>query len=163
MFSLTVRHYAGKSGYTYLREKFNKHLPALSTTKTWLANSDSNCKPGFMEQTLVSLETIVKSDRNQNKNTYVSVCFDEMAIRRKIQWVHDQKAFVGFVTHGKRPNEASAVANNAIFFLITFIENGHSLLLFFNKIIENSRKTRINFRSGFQSNEYRRYISFNCI
>lgn len=57
------------------------------------------------------------------------MCFDEVAIRKHIQWIHAQKKFNGIVTYGKRKDDEHPVANNAIFFLLNLVESGQSLIL----------------------------------
>lgn len=112
-----MRHYAGNTGYKYFRNKFNRHMPAPSTIKSWLKNSDLNCRPGFIEQTFISLENIVRTERLRKKEVFVSLSFDEMSMRRKVEWLHEQKTFAGFINHGKRPNQMHPVASNALFSL----------------------------------------------
>lgn len=126
-----MRHYAGKTGYTYMRNKFDKHMPALSTIKAWISASDCDCKPGFFQQTIVSLRNLAKEQANGEipKKLYVSLSFDEIAIRRRVDYNHEQHSFSGLITFGHRDNEKCFIANNAIFFLITCIETGHSLIL----------------------------------
>lgn len=59
------------------------------------------------------------------------MCFDEMAIRRHMQWIHNEKRFSGVISYGERDDGETPVANNAIFFLVTLVVTGRSLILAF--------------------------------
>lgn len=106
-------------------------MPALSTIKAWLSASDCDGKSGFCQQTIISLRKLVQdqADGECPKKLYVSLCFDEIAIRRRIDYNHGQRSFSGLIEIGKRKNQECFIANNAIFFLITCIETGRSLIL----------------------------------
>lgn len=140
-FAITVRHYSGKRGYGYIRDQFDKHMPALSTIKAWQAVSDSNAEPGFSKQTTISLKELALSEP-ENYPLYVSLSFDEIFIRRRIEYSNHR--FTGLVTYGKRDNQDCFIANNAIFFRVTCIKTGHSLILgyfFIQTLNANEKKT----------------------
>lgn len=111
----------------------------------WHQNSKSNLNAGFCEQTLITLEKFVNEERINDKELFISMCFDEMAIRRHIQWIHNQKCFSGMISYGQRDNDEVPVANNAIFFLITLIKTGQSLILgyFLIKTLNISEKSQL--------------------
>lgn len=120
-------------------------MPALRTIQRWHQNSKANFPPGFCKQTLLTLKKLANVERAQNKELYISMCFDEMAIRRHIQWIHNQKRFSGFITYGERDDDEIPVANNAIFFLVTIVKTGHSLILgyFLIKTLNTSEKAEL--------------------
>lgn len=68
-----------------------------------------------------------------------------MAIRRHIQWVHNQKYFSGLITYGERNDDEVPIANNAIFFLVTLIKTGKSLILgyFLIKSLNTLEKSKL--------------------
>lgn len=71
---------------------------------------------GFCDQTLNTLIKLADEKRSKNKELYISMCFDEMAMRKHIQWIHNQKCFSGLITYGQRNDDEIPVANNAFFF-----------------------------------------------
>lgn len=105
-----------KSAYTWLRNKFSKRLPALRTIRSWHKNSSANISSGFSNQSISILTNLANEAKAEGKYLYVSMSFDEVSIRKHIQWVHDEKYFSGTVTYGKRDDDEIPVANNAIFF-----------------------------------------------
>lgn len=53
-----------------------------------------------------------------------------MAMRRQVQWNHNNKFFNGLITHGKREGDYFPVANFVLFFLVTLLlEQKSSLIL----------------------------------
>lgn len=134
-YNASVRRFAlvvsckSKSAYRWIRQKFSRHLPAIRTLRSWHANSNCSFQFGFNEQSIITLTERVKEGTTEAKNVYVSMCFDEISIRRHIQWVHPLKRYSGLVTYGRRDNDEHPVANNAIFFLLNLIETGESIIL----------------------------------
>lgn len=55
--------------------------------------------------------------------------FDEISIRKHVQWIHSEKRYSGIVNYGKRNDDELPIANFANFFLVTLIESGRSLIL----------------------------------
>lgn len=76
---------------------------------------------------------------------YVSMCHDEIFIRKHIQWVHPRKRFSGLVTYGRRDYDDQPVANNAVFFLLNLVESGKSLILayFLIKSLDGNKKSQL--------------------
>lgn len=111
----------------------------------WHQKSSTNFPPGFCKQTVATLTKLSNQERTNDKNLHVSMCFDEMAIRRHIQWVHNKKMFSGLISYGQRDNDEIPIANNAIFFLITLIETGQSLILgyFLIKTLNSLEKSQL--------------------
>lgn len=134
-----------KSAYTWLRNKFSKRLPALRTIRSWHKNSSANISSGFSNQSISILTNLANEAKAEGKDLYVSMSFDEVSIRKHIQWVHDEKYFSGTVTYGKRDDDEIPVANNAIFFLITLIQTGKTMVLgyFLIKTLNTQEKTKL--------------------
>lgn len=118
--------YKSKSAYKWIRQQISRHLPAIRTLRSWHANSSCSLHSGFNEQSILTLSERVKKCTTE---VYVSMCFDEMSIRRHVQWVHPLKRYSGLVTYGRRDNDEHPVANNAIFFMLNLIETGESIIL----------------------------------
>lgn len=115
-----------KRAYRWIRKRFSNRLPSIRTLRSWYSKSDINTVPGFNMQTLITLKSLVEQERAKGKSLYVSLCFDEMAMRRHH---HGRKVFSGMITHGKRDSYDVPVANYVLFFLVTSLEFKCSLIL----------------------------------
>lgn len=117
-FALTLHFYSPKA-YSYIRVKFGKKLPAESTIRTWYRLSESNGKPGLCEDSLAVLKNMAVNMKKEGKQLICSLNFDEMAIRKHIQWSHPEKKFLGNITYGFRPNDGTFLAAGfAIVFMV---------------------------------------------
>lgn len=85
-----------------MRQRFNNNLPHPSTLRKYFANSSSNGQPGISEDSLESLWKLVA----ENEDVYCTLSFDEMHIRRNVQWNDRQKKFIGGITYGTIPVDA---------------------------------------------------------
>lgn len=134
-----------KAAYRWIRTKFKNRLPNIRTIQKWHRQSNSNISSGFCDTTLQILTKCANDELEDDKRLYVSMCFDEMAIRRHIQWVHNQKYFSGLITYGERNDDEVPIANNAIFFLVTLIKTGKSLILgyFLIKSLNTLEKSKL--------------------
>lgn len=97
----------------------------------WDANSGANSptESGYNIQTISTLKRLADEAKSNGEELYVSLCFDEVGIRKHIQWLHSDKTYIGFVNCDRRENDEIPVANCAIFFLVTMVETGQSLIL----------------------------------
>lgn len=118
-----------KRAYKWIRKSFSNRLPGLRTIRSWHSKSDIHTVPGFNKQTLITLKSLVEQEKIKGKCLYVSLCFDEMAMRRHVQWRHNNKVFSGMVTYGRREDDDIPVANYALFFLVTSLAFKFSLTL----------------------------------
>lgn len=112
-YNASVRRFAlvvsckSKSAYRWIRQKFSRHLPAIRTLRSWHANSNCSFQFGFNEQSIITLTERVKEGTTEAKNVYVSMCFDEISIRRHIQlqWhCHIWKARQWWTSGGQQCN-----------------------------------------------------------
>lgn len=119
-----------KKAYKWVRQKFSNRLPALRTLRGWNANSKANdtTKCGYNTQTILTLKKLANEAKSNGKELYISLCFDEVAIRQHIQWLHSDKMYSGLINYGRREDDEIPVANCAIFFLVTMVESGCSLI-----------------------------------
>lgn len=117
-FALTVHFYSPR-GYNYIREKFSNNLPHVSTIRKWYQNSSTNGEAGFCKQ---SFSTLAELAAQQKANGIELVCalnFDEMSIRKHLQWSDSRKKFIGHTNYGFRPEcEELPLANNVIVFML---------------------------------------------
>lgn len=115
-------HSLSPKGYAYVREKFKNNLPHPSTIRTWYANS-SNGEPGISKDSLENLKNLVDEYKLKNEEIYCTLAFDEMSIRRHVQWSDTQKKFIGHISYGSIPENAEylPVANNALVFMVNGI------------------------------------------
>lgn len=124
-FSITLHFYSPRA-YQFIRKKFNDHLPSVTTIRKWHANCTSNAEPGINKECLSAVAALVESFKNEEKTLIVSITFDEMSIRRMIQWNDAKKRFIGYITHGQFVGQIP-VARNALVFLITGLNSDFSL------------------------------------
>lgn len=89
-FSLVLS-FMSKKAYRWIRRKVSNRLPSLRTLRSWFSKSNIDTGVGFNEQTLLTLKSLAEAEQQGGKSLYVSLCFDEMAMRRHIQWIHNTK------------------------------------------------------------------------
>lgn len=90
-------HYHNPRAYEFIRTTFDNHLPHATTIRSWYANSDMNTKPnGINEQCLNIIRKKVTEMAEKNKQLVVGVAFDEMSIRKHIQWSNKDHKLVGY-------------------------------------------------------------------
>lgn len=121
MFALTIHSYSPRA-YQYIRELFDNHLPDVSTLRKWYAHSSGNVEPGFCQQSLEVLAKKVKELKAGGSEPVCSLIFDEMAIKKHLQWSQQQKKFIGQINYGFRPDRSEVpLANNALVFMLNGI------------------------------------------
>lgn len=94
-FALTLNFYSPKA-YEYVRQTFNKSLPDSSTISRWYRTV--KCTPGFSQEALIALQLKVEEAASSNADVICSLIFDEMSIRKLVEW--DGKQFTGYVDMG---------------------------------------------------------------
>lgn len=120
-FALTLSIYSPKA-YRYVREKFGSQLPHPSTLAKWYSQSDCCGEPGILSEAIKTLEKLAKVSKEQNKPLLGSLAFDEVAIRRHVQYDHQKKQWYGYITKGKPGADGKLpVANNALVFMLTIL------------------------------------------
>lgn len=113
--------YYGPKAYDYLRKRFNGNLPHISTIRKWYANSGANGEPGISEEGIHTISEVVKEMQSAGEEFYCSIAFDEMYIRRHIQYNDSQKKFSGSITYGNLENDTMECARCAIVFMVVGI------------------------------------------
>lgn len=121
MFALTVNYYSPRC-YKYIRDKFDLHLPHKKTLQKWYANSNVSGNPGFYKQSIEILTENVRALIAQGTEPLCALIFDEMAIRKHLQWSRSEKKFLGHVNYGFRPDCSEVpLAKNALVFMMNGI------------------------------------------
>lgn len=119
-FAFTLDYY-GPRAYEYIREKFNGNLPHISTLRKWYAYSGANGEVGICRESIDTLQKLVNEAKEAGKEFHCSISFDEMFIRRQVQYCCNEKKFSGFVTYGGKDSTNLDVASNAIVFMVNAI------------------------------------------
>lgn len=132
-FCMSVHYYSPRT-YDYLREKFKNNLPHEATMRSWLNNSNIDASPGIVESALHVVQERAQKMRNDGKTLICNLVFDEMSIRKNVQWCPRMRCFVGYSTFGTYaldPNDLNTdespddfpVANQVIVFMLSGISD----------------------------------------
>lgn len=113
-------HYLSPRAYNFFREKFNNNLPHESTIKAWYRNSNIDVTPGIIKNAMDVLKTKADRMKENGMNLVVSLMFDEVSIRKHVQWCPAARKFLGHVTYGHDENDENVpIANQAIVFMVS--------------------------------------------
>lgn len=120
-FALTLRFYSPRA-YDYVRNKFQKTLPHPTTIKKWYQCSNIQTKSGICTRSFELIRDKVDKLKEEGKELYAGLIFDEMYIREHLQWMRDKK-FSGFITFGKIAEncERLPLATQVLVFLLSGI------------------------------------------
>lgn len=95
-------------------------LPHPRTLSKWFLESDCNGEPGVLIEAVKTLKSAASQLKKDGKQLVGTLMFDEMAIRRHVQYDDQRKQFLGFMHYGKRNADGSLpVANNVLVFMFT--------------------------------------------
>lgn len=126
-FSITLQSYSSRA-YEYVRQKFHGNFPHRKTIAKWHANVNFGQRSGITKDSLIRLREKASQMRDSGKSLLASLCFDEIAIRKHIQWRDADKRFLGFIDVGKRDqNGFWPIANHALVFLLTGVNEEFSI------------------------------------
>ena len=118
-FALTLSFYSVKA-YNYVRKTFKLALPHPSTLRTWYRSM--NGQPGFTEEAFAALSLRVEEERKNQRQVVCSLVFDEMAIRKHVEW--DGKKFAGYVDVGAGiENDSAPVATEALVLMVVALNS----------------------------------------
>lgn len=145
--------YRGPKTYRYLRQK-GINLPGISTLKSWINNF--NCKPGFNKK--IFLQLSLKADSMMPREKKCILMFDEMSIKRNIDYNKHTDMIEGFEDLGEFGRKSSP-ARQALVLMIRGIystwkipiaffvsDDGvscESLLLIIKKALEKLRGSKL--------------------
>lgn len=118
-FALTLHYYSPKA-YNYVRETFKNTLPAISTIRSWYASIDGS--PGISPEAMEAIKSLVKDGVEKGEPLLACLIFDEMAIRKHLQWDDSAKEIVGYVDKEKQIGDKNVlpVAREALVYMISF-------------------------------------------
>lgn len=127
-FALTS-HFHSPRCYRFFREKFNLHLPDISTIRKWYAKCSTQGGPGISAEGLDALRNLSKIQVEKGEQLYVSIAQDEMSMRKHIQWSDSKKQFMGYISHGIRIEHQNdlPVAHNVLVFLVSGVNTDFHL------------------------------------
>ena len=113
-FALTLNFYSAKA-YSFVRETFELCLPHPKTLSKWYRSVDGGV--GFSDQASQAVKSHAES---VGGNLICSLVFDEMAIRRQVEW--DGSSYVGYIDLGSGvDDDALPVAKEALVFLLVSV------------------------------------------
>lgn len=102
-----------------MRQKFNDNLPHISTIRKWYMNSSASGEPGYCKESFDTLRNMAANHTKNGKQIFCSLVFDEMSIRKHLQWSDSRKEFLGSINYGFRSTcEEMPLAKNALVFLL---------------------------------------------
>lgn len=120
-----------------MRGVFDDNLPNVSTIRKWHSITTAIDSPGICNDSLETLKTIADKFALNGKKLVCSLIFDEMSIRRHVQWSDSEKKFLGGISYGSRADEQRfEVAKNAIVFMVNVINVDITLPVCFHFIRE---------------------------
>lgn len=125
-FCFTMHFYSPKA-YDYIRETFDKHLPAARTLRSWYSSLDG-CA-GFTEASFDALKQRADTEKKSGKQLLVGLMLDGMFIRQHSQWDRNSKSFLGHNTTRDATEESICLplATNALVLMVSGVENNFKL------------------------------------
>jgi hypothetical protein len=123
-FAITLQFYSSKA-YNYVRKTFGLCLPHENVVRRWYQTVGAEA--GFTRDAFETLKKKVEEEKNQNKSVIVNLTFDEVSIKKKIEWTGTK--FVGHVDLGigTEPDDSSPQATEALVFLVTALDSSWKL------------------------------------
>lgn len=95
-------------------------------------NSSSNGEPGFCKESFDTLKELAGKYKSEGKQLFGSLVFDEMSIRKHLQWCDSKKKYLGFINYGFRTNvEEMPLAKNALVFMLNGINANFNMPIAF--------------------------------
>lgn len=116
-FALTLHFYSPR-GYRYLRSVFTNSLPSVSTIRKWY--SVINGKPGFSSEAITALRLKSIEANTNGDEILVAVIFDEMAIRKQVEFDEHKNISTGQVSYGTACDETGKpiTAKDALVYMV---------------------------------------------
>ncbi|EZA49484.1 THAP domain-containing protein [Ooceraea biroi] len=128
-------HFHSPAAYMYVRKMFVKCLPHPTTLRTWMRTV--HCNSDISDLALQNVVKKVKNAREKNKNLIFNITFDEMHIKKKVDW--DGKKIHGFIdTDVKVDNNSLSLASQVLLFMLICI-----IVPYFSHPIDKSKRIYI--------------------
>lgn len=150
-FCLTL-HYHSPRAYQFVRETFNRNLPHYATIRKWYSNSNINAKANVINEQCLNILKIRAAEMEKNgKKLYCAISFDEIHIKKHIQWSNTEKRLTGYVAaendsvESPEVNKKLDVANQALVFIVSGINDSFELPIahYFTKSMDANAKKRL--------------------
>ncbi|KYM99955.1 THAP domain-containing protein 9 [Cyphomyrmex costatus] len=117
-FAVTL-HFHSPAAYKYVRSSFLKCLPHETTLRRWMRNL--NNEPGICEQAIQEVRNQIYQAKKINKELIFNLVFDEMSIRKKIEFVNGEA--VGFVDLGNGVTSQTEASQALVFMIVNINGN----------------------------------------
>lgn len=123
-FAITLNFYSSRA-YNYVRETFDLCLPSERTIRRWYAAVDA--EPGFTAESFSTLKKKVEEEKLLQRDVLVSLTFDEVSIRKKVEW--NGERFVGVVDLGTgvEPDDSAIPATEALVLMVVSLNSSWKL------------------------------------
>lgn len=125
---MTLHFYSPKA-YRYVRKYFRNHLPSISTIRNSYCSIDSS--PGFNKAALEILKQKAKIANTNGTEILACLSFDEVHIRRHLQWDNVGKTTTGFISYGTNSNSECGdeipIVSQALVFMLTGVNEKFKL------------------------------------
>lgn len=139
-------HFHSPAAYLYVRKMFSNSLPHPTTLRRWMRTIHSNS--GISEQALKTVLEKVQNAREKGKNLLFNITFDEMHIKKKVDW--DGKELHGFIDMGIKVDkeidkDSLPLATQVLLFMLVCINDNFKIPIAFlpYRVIEWQRKSKI--------------------
>lgn len=114
-------HFISPRAYNFVRNSFKTCLPHTRTLARWYQTIEG--EPGFSTESFAALKMIAA---NSSRQLICGLCFDEMAIRKAIEW--NGKNYVGYVNCGNQlETDELPVAKDVLVFMLTCLNGSWKL------------------------------------
>ena len=122
IFASTLQFYSTKA-YEYVRTKFAKALPHVTTVRKWFSNIKG--EPGFQDLSFDLLSKKTQQGQESNKKLYVALMLDEMSLKKQIDYDTRDSSLKGYVDLGTGENDDSAKEATQVLILMVVGVNQH--------------------------------------
>lgn len=119
-FCITLKNIS-PAAYRFVRNEFDNHLPHIRTIVDWHANSNINCEPGIMKNSIDILRRKVAEKEANGEKLFGALLFDEMGIRKHVQYVNGQ--MLGFENIPDIELSNAEIASEALVFMVSTIND----------------------------------------
>lgn len=133
-------HFLSPKAYNFVREKLNCSLPHPKTISKWYCNVDA--EPGFSKEAFEMIQTRVRYSKK--KEILCSLVFDEMAIRKYVEW--DGHRYYGLVDLGTGiSDESMGLASQVLTFMLVSVNESWKIPLgyFFINSLSSTKKAEL--------------------
>lgn len=137
-------HYRSPQSLSFLRKTFENHLPHNKTVVSWYSQSNVNVVPGIHKECVDILKKYASQRTEEGKKMVCALIFDEMAIRRHIQFCRKTKKLVGQTKGHKELEENAKIAKEALVFMASGVNEKFEIPLayyFVNSMKASLKKT----------------------